>query len=268
MKHKKQNPILISLDLEMSGQQLFTKYPHEGGLITNSAMFLYPVELWDKNSPKKLQDAPLRRYVPNSILSIGACAVSYFNKKWTTKKGSFYTELKPISFAFDQQAMLIGCKGLTSLKEEFDKSKDQRLNPNSDKFDGRESLFALKNSERTIDPRLAIAEFERYVQAVTPEGNLPILAAAPIRSDAGFLDFYLSLFGSGKSPFYRSPNILGWGGIDIGSLYKGAKKTLSAHLSDINLRKKEGLTHNALEDAIQQAEELCYVLNKYKIKPL
>lgn len=75
--------------------------------------------------------------------------------------------------------------------------------------------------------------------------------AAPIKFDGMFTDWYFDNF-LGYNP-------LSYSGIDINSMYKGVKKDLNAHISELGVR-GESLPHNALEDAILQAKEFQKVL--------
>ena len=78
-----------------------------------------------------------------------------------------------------------------------------------------------------------------------------------------FISWYFNNFHD-RDPF-------GFGGEDINSIFKGLKRNLDAHLSELNIRPIE-MPHNALEDAIIQAKEFEKILeamkNNYQAKML
>lgn len=167
-----------------------------------------------------------------SMLSFGACLVG-------DTKTNFYRELKPLNENFTLEAMVVGCQGLNCLKEV--KHLDE-YNPKSKYFQPK--LVLKKLSEVGVEPRKAILEFKDWVISST-KGYKPVIAATPTAFDAMFIHFYFDKFDI-KNPFV-------FGGEDIESVYRGLVKNLDAHIesSDIYPRK---IPHNALEDAIIQAE--------------
>ena len=175
-------------------------------------------------------------YTPRySMLSIGACVV--FEKEKT-----FYREIKPISKKFLQGAMVIGCMGLHSLK---DWTIFPEYNPRHPNFNPAKVLELLE--AKGEEPRVVMSDYADWVSDVT-KGFKPIEAACPMKFDGSFTLYYFGEFNNGQNPFGHS-------GEDISSFFRGVTRNPNARLKDLKMRPKDGLTHNALEDAIQQAIE-------------
>ncbi len=174
-----------------------------------------------------------------SLLSLGACVVGNTNLQ-------FYREIKPLTYASIPEAVKVCAPGFHSLDayrhlSEFDPSNPQ--------FSSQKVLEVL--SEKGEEPAIAMADFAQWTKQVSV-GFEPIEAAAPIKFDGMFTSWYFDQFCPGQSPF-------GYRGEDIASLYRGVTGNVNARLEDLGLR-KNGLPHNALEDAIIQAKEMEAVL--------
>ncbi len=174
-----------------------------------------------------------------SLLSIGACVVGNTNL-------TFYREIKPLTNLAITEALKVCAPGFHSLDAyrhlpEFDPSKPQ--------FSPQKVLEVL--SEKGEEPAIAMADFAQWTKQFSV-GFEPIEAAAPIKFDGMFTSWYFDQFCPGQSP-------LGYRGEDIASLYRGVTGNVNARLEDLGLR-KNGLPHNALEDAIIQAQEMEAVL--------
>lgn len=174
-----------------------------------------------------------------SMLSLGACIVGDTSTQ-------FYREIKPISRNLIVAAMRVSSKGLRCL----DDLRDQdQFNHEGDGFDAGKVLDVLY--EQGEDPREVMGDYASWVMNVT-KGFKPIEAAAPIKFDGMFTTWYFDNFYDGRNPFGHS-------GEDINSMYRGAVGDVNIHIAQLELR-GEGLSHNALEDAIVQAREFEIVL--------
>jgi ribonuclease T len=109
------------------------------------------------------------------------------------------------------------------------------------------SLQTLRTSGS--DPRSAMEGFENWVAAVTPAGNRPVLVAFNAPFDWMFIAEYFQRY-VGRNPFGHSA-------LDVKALYMGLYRTSWANTSyeDVcrALRVHQPLAHNALEDALDQA---------------
>jgi len=177
-----------------------------------------------------------------SMLSLGACIVGNTSVQ-------FYREIKPISKNFIFPAMQISAKGLRCLDDLKDGAE---FNPESNKFNAKKVLDILY--EKGEHPKKVMKEYAGWIKTVT-KGFKPVEAAAPIKFDGMFTNWYFDNFYDNKNPFGHS-------GEDINSMYKGITKDLNAHIAQLGLRGKD-LPHNALEDAIIQAREFEKVLEKF-----
>jgi hypothetical protein len=165
-----------------------------------------------------------------SMLSFGACIVGEYDK-------TFYRELKPISRKFVLEAMQVGCRGLHVGERLPD---PRRCDPDDESFDPMTVLKALE--EHGQDPKQAMSECCDWIIENT-KGYQPVLVASPVVFDGGYLYYYFDLAGL-ENPF-------GYGGKDINSIYQGTKKNLYSSISDLL---PAGITHNALQDAIDQGK--------------
>jgi hypothetical protein len=163
----------------------------------------------------------------SSMLSLGACIVGDI-------ENNFYVELKPTTNEYLLDNFKIGASSLNCLKDY-----------NLEKLDPKEVLEILK--EKGQNPKEAIPNFVNWVLSST-KGSWPILAASPIIFDGCFVNYYINHFHNGENPF-------GYTGEDINSMFRGSIKNIGANIRDLKLREKQGLRHNALEDAIQQSKE-------------
>jgi len=182
-----------------------------------------------------------------SMLSIGACIVGD-----TERKRVFYRELKPISHNFDLEAMRVACLGLKCL----DDLEEEEYNPQSENFNPEKVLELLR--ERGEEPRKVMRDYAEWVRKNTSKDFRAVETAAPVKFDGMFTAWYFDNFYDGENPFGHS-------GEDINSFYRGVMKNPLVNINGLEIR-KEGLTHNALDDAIQQAREFEEVLRIAGIK--
>ena len=246
--------MLVSLDLEVTGEQVMMRARGAQHAAGTGNMTYRPF-----GNEKEVM------YLPNSIVSAGACIIANINGTWEVIPRMFYRELKPISSACTIEAMRIACLGLECrLAEDFLAPGDNpaTFDPHSPHFHPELFLERMRTTSSTLAPEIAIPEFEDYIENASVDYGLPVLAASPIVFDGKFMDLYFALFGTDRyhrHPLSKSP--LGYGGIDIGSVLRGKANDMNVHLSWLGLRAKDGLTHNSLEDAIQQAEEFVVIAN-------
>lgn len=94
-----------------------------------------------------------------------------------------------------------------------------------------------------------MANFEAWIQAVTPSGAVPVCVAYPISFDWMFVAYYFHRF-LGRNPF-------GIAGLDVKSFYAGMTGSpyISSGKADMDPRFSDDgpLSHHAREDAIAQA---------------
>jgi DNA polymerase III epsilon subunit-like protein len=161
----------------------------------------------------------------HSLSSLGACVAGAFDGRAFTRtdpaERTFYAELKPVSDEFDPEAAAVAALD-------------------------REQL--VRDGE---EPAAAMDRFTAWVRETAGEGR-PVLVAYPAAFDWPWVATYLQRFGSEGSPFGFS------GVLDMKTMYlvkagvrigKAAKRAMPAHL----LSTREH-THNALDDAIEQAD--------------
>lgn len=137
-----------------------------------------------------------------------------------TSKATFYRELKPISEDFDEEAL---------------------------KFAALDRKALIRSG---ADPTAAMKEAADWIHAKSGQGR-PVLVGYPIVFDWMFIHWYFIRF-IGQSPFGFSS------ALDIKTMYQQkARVTLDkAGRQDLpkSLSSNRQHTHNALDDAIEQAE--------------
>ncbi|MFJ3231915.1 exonuclease domain-containing protein [Streptomyces sp. NPDC086787] len=167
---------------------------------------------------------------PFSMLSLGAAVAGTQDAEGFTaadpEQHTFYRELRPISAAFDPEALAVS--GLD-----------------------RERLTV-----EGAEPGHALAEFSAWVREVSA-GAQPVMCGYPASYDWTFLYWYLIRF-TGASPFGHS------GCLDMKTLYATkaglplravAKGNMPRHLLSTRPH-----THHALDDAVEQAELLANLM--------
>lgn len=148
-----------------------------------------------------------------SMLSIGACLVD-------DPDTGFYVELKPLTDNAREESLAVSGLSIEQLSAEG------------------------------VAPDAAMADFDAWVDAVTPDGGIPILVAFNAVFDWMFVDHYFRRF-LGRNPFGHSA-------LDIKAYAMGASggtwaETSMRVLSPLYLDGRH-LSHNALGDARDQAE--------------
>ena len=174
---------------------------------------------------------------PYSLVSIGMSVVASFDGETFTRRDprehTFYAKLKPISETWDPEALAIS--GFT-----------------------REHL--LDDGERAQDvfPRLAAWVRE------TSAGSKPVFVAYPLGFDWMFAYHYFNQYG-GPTPGVIENSPFGFSSaLDMKSLYaakanapvsRSSKRSMPKHLFG-----SAPHTHNALDDAIEQGELFCNLM--------
>ncbi len=179
---------------------------------------------------------------PYSMISIGATVAGIYV---SNERPCFYRELKPLNTSYELEAMKIACLGLNCLKSYKNDINYNLYNPKHTNFQPKQVLDFMHAT--CISPKEAMKDFSDWIIDVSHNRNV-VEVAAPIKFDGMFTSWYFHNF--------LNYNPLGHSGIDIGSFYKGFTNNLNASIKELNLRKENDLTHNALEDAIQQSIEL------------
>lgn len=160
---------------------------------------------------------------PYSMLSFALVEIGRSGGRALTRPAqprSFYRELRPISSAFDPEALAVN--GLD-----------------------REQLKVSG-----LEPQRAMDDARDFVAEIA-SGGAPVLVAYPLSFDWSFLYWYFVRFG-GASPFKHSR------GFDIKTAFavKGRRTLVSSGRDKLPAELRPGLahTHHALDDAREQAE--------------
>jgi hypothetical protein len=159
-----------------------------------------------------------------SMLAVGLAVAGRFDGRSyvpiETGLRTFYRELRPISKTVDKEALEVA---------QLDRGRLIR---------------------EGAEPAKAMTELANWVE-VEAGADRPVLVGFPIVFDWMFLHWYLIRF-VGKSPFGHSD------ALDMKTMYQQkARVTLgSAGLDDlpVSLKSTKPHTHNALDDAVEQAE--------------
>lgn len=186
------------------------------------------VPLWNKVDVYFSADVETDGSIPGpfSLLSFGLVFAGRFDgrhfERPRTYDHGFYRELKPISKAFETEALAVN--GLD-----------------------RERLM-----REGQEPSEAMTAACRWVKSVAGDAR-PVLVAYPLSFDWTFLYWYFVRYSADGSPFNHSSCF------DIKTAI-AVKKRLPiaqsgrAGLAGLNLDSKKPHTHNALDDAIEQAD--------------
>jgi len=148
-----------------------------------------------------------------SLLTIGACTIA-------DRQSTFYVEIKPLSMQAVPESLAISRLSLERLLE------------------------------RGHEPAEAMARFEDWLKAETPEGQRPVFVAFNASFDWMFVNDYFHRF-LGRNPF-------GHAALDLKSFYMGLAgvrwdETSMREVGPRYLGDRQ-LTHHALRDAMDQAD--------------
>ena len=169
---------------------------------------------------------------PYSMSSLGIAVAGRYDgttfERFDPERDTFYAELKPISTDVDPQAAAVS--GLD-----------------------RDSL--VRDGE---DPRTAMQRCVRWGEEVSARHDArPVFVAYPLGFDWMFVYWYLLRF-TGGSPFGHSAHL------DLKTFYaarSGATVTRSTKRSmPVGLLSRRPHTHNALDDAVEQADLLANLM--------
>lgn len=120
-------------------------------------------------------------------------------------------------------------------------------------------LDILLLAREGVDPQEALLRFEAWLGQVVPEDMRPIFLAFNAPFDWMFVNDYFHRY-LGRNPFGHSA-------LDVKALYLGASKVRWCQTSGSELRRLflsgKSLSHNALEDAVDQAILFERILEKY-----
>jgi hypothetical protein len=160
-----------------------------------------------------------------SMLSFGLCVAGRFDglefQPYDPSTETFYAELKPISEEWEAQALKVA-----------------RLD--------RDQLVGTGRL-----PHEAMTDAARWVKKVAGNDR-PVFVGFPAPFDWLFMYWYFVAFASGGSPFEFSAVL------DMKTMFQQKAKvvTSAAGLNDLpaSLRSSRPHTHNALDDAVQQAD--------------
>jgi hypothetical protein len=163
---------------------------------------------------------------PYSMLSFGLCVAARFDGSELVPAGpedaTFYRELRPVSSQFVEDAVAVSGLDRSSL------------------------------AETGADPADAMNDAFAWGQEQVAAGERPVLVAYPLGFDWMFLYWYFVAYCRDGSPFGFSS------ALDMKTMYQQkAQVVLSrAGKDDLpgSLRSSRAHTHNALDDALEQAE--------------
>ncbi len=160
-----------------------------------------------------------------ALLSIGACSVIH-------PEHTFYIELQPDRPAFTADALNICGLALDTL------------------------------AQTGTAPAKAMADFEAWVQRITPPNMRPIFVAFNAAFDWMFINDYFHRY-LGRNPFGHSA-------LDIKALYMGAKAVPWDETSFSKISTHYGgndhLQHNALQDALEQGNLFHRILDEMTLE--
>ncbi len=173
----------------------------------------------------------------HSILSIGACIVGERGKQ-------FYRELKPLSFEHSERAMRAGSMGLQCLTPKLRKSSN--YDPEHRFF--RPDLVLKLLYKEGFSPEEAMKELLGWIDQTRDQAE-PILLAKPIIVDIPFIHWYAKKYCGGLG-------CLSEDGIeDLEESYRSLVNRKDASVKELNVMDNRAELHNALDDAVYQAEQ-------------
>jgi DNA polymerase III epsilon subunit-like protein len=158
------------------------------------------------------------------MLAFGLVVAGVFDGrrfKAASGRQSFYTELKPISDRFDPKAVEVT------------------------------GLDRVRLATDAPSPAEAMTKAAEWVRAVSA-GHNPVIVGYPLVYDWLFLYWYFEQFAAGGAPFGFSS------GLDMKTMYQQKARVVLSQANRRDLppavRSNREHTHNALDDALEQAE--------------
>lgn len=178
----------------------------------------------------------------HSMIAIGACDVNNLSE-------TFYREVKPISYHFDFFAMKAASKGLkcipANLKRRLEYDPESRL--------FRPQLILKLLYRFGESPAAVMQEFSGWVSRVSGIDK-PVMVAKPVRVDFPFVLNYFKRFLLSAGPFGEDSVE------DLEGTYRQAVHDKQASIKGLGILDTRYLEHNALEDALLQAEQFAQIL--------
>jgi len=146
--------------------------------------------------------------------------------------------------------------GAVIVEKDLSKTFYAELKPISDNFNEKMLSIGGFKREETLkfeDPKTVMIRFKEWIEKNCQ--SKPYFISDNNGFDWQFINWYFIHF-LGENPFgYNSSNLR--------SLYQGLNKDMSAHFK--HLRKTKH-SHNALDDAIGNAEAFLEIIEKYNLK--
>lgn len=170
-----------------------------------------------------------------NLLSIGACVVG-------EREQQFYRELKPINEAYVLDAIRVGSLGLRCLEP---LKEDPVYDPRQEQFSPSHVLSVL--STEGVDPVEAMHDFKSWTLEVANKKK-PMLVTDIQPFDGSFINWYFARF----LPDEQNP--FGYKGLNLDVLYRGLCGKINARLKNLGVKDSRQTPHNALDDAVFQAE--------------
>ncbi|MET0600596.1 MAG: 3'-5' exoribonuclease [Baekduia sp.] len=175
---------------------------------------------------------------PFSLLSVGLCVAGTYDgvryERIDPSAHTFYAELQPISDRFESEALEVN---------------------------GLDRARLAREGRR---PPAAMEDAANWVANVAADYR-PVLVAYPVAFDWAFLYWYFVRYATAGSPFGFSSCL------DIRTLYQARARTVfdlssKRHMPPALLPKRPH-THNALDDAVEQAELFSNVFTWSLVQP-
>ncbi len=179
----------------------------------------------------------------HSMIALGACVVGNLDKQ-------FYREMKPLSWTYEFGAMKAATKGLNCIpKNVRDK---EGYNPHMRGFRPEYILRLLMKQGSSF--LTTMSEFSRWIQENSMSNNA-IIVAKPVTVDVPFTRAYFEK-SSLTWPFTDQE--------DLESAYRELIQNKNASIKELGLLDVRQTEHNALEDALFQAEQFEKILQLRK----
>ena len=115
------------------------------------------------------------------------------------------------------------------------------------------SGFTREETMKFNTPEVEMARFNAWLKDLKLRESYPVFIADNNGFDWQFVNYYLH--------FYEGENPFGYSSWNLNSLYKGLERNMRAKFKKYRITKH---THNALQDAIGNAEAIHTILTKYE----
>lgn len=184
----------------------------------------------------------------HSMISIGAAVVGRVDEQ-------FYREIKPLSYNFEYTAMRVATQGLNCLNSNL------RKVPEYDSFHRffRPNLILKVLYKKGMHPQQTMQEFNDWILNVSSQKEA-IMIAKPARVDFPVIKYYFKRFLGNNGPFGEE------GCLDLETEYQQLANNSKGSLRLLGLIDTRLQQHNALDDAIYQAEQYNKILTLKQFK--